>query len=145
MTNRIVTVFGGTGFLGRRIVRHLAGQGFSARIVSRHPTLQSIGADIRDEDAVEAQIAGAYGVVNAVSLYRERGSETFDALHVRAAGRLASQARRAGVRRLIHVSGIGADPNSRSFVLYSEPRRRRAGGASRLCQRGYRSACRDVR
>ena len=90
MADRIVTVFGGTGFLGRRVVRHLASQGLSARIASRHPErakgsgLQSIRADIQDEDAVEAAVAGAYGVVNALSLYVERGTETFHALHVRA-------------------------------------------------------------
>jgi uncharacterized protein YbjT (DUF2867 family) len=119
MANRIVTVFGGTGFLGRRIVRHLARQGFSARIASRHPEGAGIRADIRDEGAVQAAIAGAYGVVNAVSLYSESGTETFQALHVKAAGQLASQAKRAGVERFIHVSGIGADPDSRSSYIKS--------------------------
>ena len=120
MAHRIVTVFGGTGFLGRRIVRHLAGQGFSARIASRHPKGAEIRADIRDEGAVDAAIAGAYGVVNAVSLYRERGTGTFQALHVKAAEQLASQAKRAGAERFIHVSGIGADPEL-PLVLYPQP------------------------
>jgi len=75
------------------------------RIASRHPervpTLQSIGADINDEAAVAAVVAGAYGMVNAVSLYLERGTETFHALHVIAAERLARQAQRAGVERLV--------------------------------------------
>ena len=124
--NRIVTVFGGSGFLGRRIVRHLGDQGFLPRIASRHPERvsafedaapQSIRADIHDEDAVAAAIAEAYGVVNTVSLYRERGTETFHALHVQAAGRLALQARRAGVERLVHVSGIGADAASGSLYI----------------------------
>jgi uncharacterized protein YbjT (DUF2867 family) len=119
MANRIVTVFGGTGFLGRRIIRHLARRGFSARIASRHPEGAGIRADIRDEGAIDAAIAGAYGVVNAVSLYREGGTETFQALHVKAAGQLASQAKRAGVERFIHVSGIGADPDSRSSYIKS--------------------------
>ena len=119
MAHRIVTVFGGTGFLGRRIVRHLSSQGFSARIASRHPGDAGIQADIRDKGAVDAAIAGAYGVVNAVSLYRERGTETFQALHVKGAGQLASQAKRAGAERIIHVSGIGADPHSRSSYIRS--------------------------
>jgi len=119
MANPIVTVFGGTGFLGRRLVRHLTSQGFSARIASRHTEGEGIRADIRDEGAVDAAIAGAYGVVNAVSLYREGGTETFQALHVKAAGQLASQAKRAGVERFIHVSGIGADQNSRSSYIRS--------------------------
>jgi hypothetical protein len=56
--------------------------------------------------------AAAYGAVNAVSLYVERGRETFDAVHVEAAARVARLARESGVERLIHVSGIGADPAS---------------------------------
>jgi NADH dehydrogenase len=106
-------------------VRHLGSQGLSARIASRHPErakefgLQSIRADIADEDAVEAAVAGAYGVVNVVSLHVERGTETFQALHVRAAERLARQAKRAGVERLIHVSGIGADAKSHSRYIRS--------------------------
>ena len=129
MADRIVTVFGGTGFLGRRVVRHLLGQSLSARIASRHPdrvpspsegtALQSILADINDEDAVAAAVAGAFGVVNAVSLYVERGTETFHAVHVEAAERLARQAQRAGVERLVHVSGIGADARSASLYIRS--------------------------
>ena len=129
MADRIVTVFGGTGFLGRRVVRHLPGQSLPARIASRHPervpgpsegsALQSMTADINDEAAVAATVAGAYGVVNAVSLYRERGSETFHALHVKAAERLARHARRAGVERLVHISGIGADATSSSLYIRS--------------------------
>ena len=129
MVDRIVTVFGGTGFLGRRIARHLPGQSLSARVAARHPervpspsegsALQSKRADINDEGAVAAAVAGAYGVVNAVSLYRERGTETFHALHVKAAERLARQAQRAGVERLVHVSGIGADAASSSLYIRS--------------------------
>jgi len=124
--DRIVTVFGGTGFLGRRIVRHLRNHGFSVRVASRHPDrghglfgsdnpkLQSVQADIQDERSVVDTLAGAYGVVNAVSLYVERGQETFQSVHVESAQRVAAQARRAGVRRLVHVSGIGADAASTS-------------------------------
>jgi len=127
MADRIVTVFGGTGFLGRHVVRRLPGQSLSARIASRHPdrvpspsqgtALQSILADINDEDAVAAAVAGAYGVVNAVSLYVERVTDTFHAVHVEAAERLARQAQRAGVERLVHVSGIGADATSGSLYI----------------------------
>ena len=109
----------GNGISGRRLIRHLTSQGFSARIASRHPEGEGIRADIRDEGAVDAAIAGAYGVVNAVSLYREGGTETFQALHVKGAEQLASQAKRAGVERFIHVSGIGADQNSRSSYIRS--------------------------
>ncbi len=127
--DRTVTVFGGTGFLGRRIVRHLRSHGFPVRIASRHPDrghrlfgpddpqLQSVGADIHDEQSVADALAGAYGVVNAVSLYVEHGEETFHSVHVEAAQRVAAQALRAGVDRLIHVSGIGADAASQSRYI----------------------------
>src|ERR1700730_17409674 len=117
---RTVTVFGGTGFLGHRIVRHLRYRGFAVRIASRHPDrghrlfgpddpqLQSVEANIHDERSVADGLAGAYGVVNAVSLYDEHGQETFHSVHVEAAQRVAAQAHLAGGERLIHVSGIGA-------------------------------------
>jgi NADH dehydrogenase len=126
---RTVTVFGGTGFLGRRIVRHLRSRGFPVRIASRHPDrghrlfgpddpqLQSVGANIHDERSVADALAGAYGVVNAVSLYVEHGQETFHSVHVKSAQRVAAQARRAGVERLVHVSGIGADAASQSRYI----------------------------
>src|SRR4030081_321280 len=123
---RTVTVFGGTGFLGRRIVRHLRSRGFLVRIASRHPDrghrlfgpddpqLQFLEANIRDERSVADALAGAYGVVNAASLYVEHGQETFHSVHVESAQRVAAQAHRAGVERLVHVSGIGADAASPS-------------------------------
>jgi NADH dehydrogenase len=126
---RTVTVFGGTGFLGRRIVRHLRFREFSVRIASRHPDrghrlfgpddpqLQSVEADVHDERSVADALAGAYGVVNAVSLYLERGQETFHSVHVEAAQRVAAQAQRARVERLVHVSGIGADRASPSRYI----------------------------
>src|SRR5215217_5918781 len=98
-TDRTVTVFGGTGFLGRRIVRHLRSHGFPVRTASRHPDqghtlfgpddpqLQSVGANIHDERSVADALAGAYGVVNAVSLYVEHGQETFHSVHVESAQR----------------------------------------------------------
>jgi uncharacterized protein YbjT (DUF2867 family) len=126
MTGQLVTVFGGTGFLGRRAVRHLRDHGFAVRIASRHggragegSTLQSIFADIKKEGSIAAAVSGAYAVVNAVSLYRERGQERFEAVHVKAAERLARQAREAGVERLVHVSGIGANAQSKSAYIRS--------------------------
>ena len=121
---QIVTVFGGTGFLGRRIVQHLRSRGFPVRIASRHPDrahsqfgpddpqLQLLEANIQDERSVADALAGAYGVVNAVSLYIEHGLETFHSVHVESARRVAAQAHRAGVERLVHVSGIGANAAS---------------------------------
>jgi uncharacterized protein YbjT (DUF2867 family) len=126
---RLVTVFGGTGFLGRRIVRHLRNREYSVRIASRHPErgqppfgtddsqIQSLEANVRDEQSVADAIAGTYAVVNAVSLYVDYGSETFHSLHVEAARRVAVQVQRARIKHLVHVSGIGSDPRSPSLYI----------------------------
>jgi uncharacterized protein YbjT (DUF2867 family) len=129
MTTRVVTVFGGTGFLGRRIVRHLRDLDFSVRAASRHPErcqelfgtadphIHSVRTNVRDEQSIVDAIAGAQAVVNAVSLYLEHGNDTFHSVHVEAARRVAAQAQRAGIEQLVHVSGIGADPRSRSLYI----------------------------
>jgi uncharacterized protein YbjT (DUF2867 family) len=129
----LITVFGGTGFLGRRIVRHLLDHGFRVRIASRHPERvrssfrpdagsETATVDVRDETTVPAALFGACGAVNAVSLYVERSGVNFDAVHVEAAARVARLARANGVERLIHVSGIGADPASSSPYIASRGR-----------------------
>jgi NADH dehydrogenase len=128
-SNRVVTVFGGTGFLGRSVVRHLSPHGFSVRAALRHPDrghallgpdnpqLRSIEVDVRDARSVADALADAYGAVNAVSLYLERGQETFHSIHVESAERVAAQAQRCGVKRFIHISGIGADASSQSLYI----------------------------
>jgi uncharacterized protein YbjT (DUF2867 family) len=129
MNDRTVTVLGGTGFLGRRIVRHLRAHGFCVRTASRHasrdrklfgrhdPQLQPVEANIHEDRSIADAIAGAYGVVNAVSLYVERGNDTFHSVHVESAKRVAAQALSAGVERLVHVSGIGADATAQSIYI----------------------------
>lgn len=129
MTRSPITVFGGSGFLGRRVVRHLAAQGFAVRAVSRHPdrdappagsgSVEPVQADVTDDRSVAAAVAGAQAVVNAVSLYVERRGATFRAIHVDAAARIARESQRAGVATLVHLSGIGADPASRSPYIRS--------------------------
>jgi uncharacterized protein YbjT (DUF2867 family) len=128
---RTVTVFGGTGFLGRRIVSRLLDHGFAVRIAARHPArsrgifageaarLESVQADINDEASVATAVRGAFAAINAVSLYVEHGADTFHAMHVEAAARLARCARAAQVERLVHVSGIGADAASGSSYIRS--------------------------
>jgi uncharacterized protein YbjT (DUF2867 family) len=119
------TVFGGTGFVGRRVVRHLRESGTRVRIVSRHPRageddgIEQIAADAHDERSVEAAVAGADGVVNAISLYVEHGRDTFHSVHVETAAKIARTARRAGIRRFVHVSGISADTASPSPYIRS--------------------------
>jgi uncharacterized protein YbjT (DUF2867 family) len=120
-----VTVFGGTGFVGRRVVHQLRTLGVAVRIASRHPGrpegdgIEQIAADAHDERSVQAAIMGADGVVNAISLYVEHGSDTFHSVHVEAAARIAGAARRVGTKRFVHLSGIGADAGSPSPYIRS--------------------------
>src|SRR5690606_23270724 len=97
--------FGGTGFLGHRVVRHLLDHGFTVKVASRHPergknalgdrtsALEFVRADISDDASVAATTAGVFAVVNAVSLYVERGDQTFHSVHVRAAANVARHSR----------------------------------------------------
>ena len=103
-----VIVFGGTGFLGRRVVRHLHDAGLVARVACRHPDavpslfsrevsgIEAVHADVNDDGSVARALAGAWGAVNTVSFYVERGKDTFHAVHVEAAKRVAVLARQAG-------------------------------------------------
>jgi NADH dehydrogenase len=130
-----VVVFGGGGFLGRRLVDRLTAEGMTVRVAVRHPDparieLRSMGfervtvvpADVRDQASVAAAIAGADAVVNAVSAYIEKGGVTFEAVHVRGAENVAREAAAAGVARLVLVSGIGADPDSSSPYIRARGR-----------------------
>ena len=94
-----VTVFGGTGFLGQHVVRRLLGRDFRVRVAVRHPEriaalfpalhFDAIQSDVNDDRSVAAAVAGVEGVVNAVGLYAESGSQTFHSVHVEAAIRVA--------------------------------------------------------
>ena len=113
MSDQLVTVFGGTGFLGRRIVGHLRKADFAVRIASRHPisgrdspAIEAVRIDVDDDASVETAVSGAWAVVNAVSLYVERGTRTFRSIHVAAAERVAAVAHRAGSERMVrHAVG----------------------------------------
>jgi uncharacterized protein YbjT (DUF2867 family) len=124
-----VTVFGGTGFLGRSIVARLLAKGHPVRVIARRPEraatifgeprpeLSLRAGDLLVESATAAAIDGASTVVNAVSLYVERGELTFEAVHVNGAARLARLCALYGVERFIQVSGIGADIRSASRYI----------------------------
>jgi uncharacterized protein YbjT (DUF2867 family) len=121
MARTTATVLGGTGFLGSRIVRRLAGNGWTVRSAARRPRrgggnsgVRHIQADLRDEDSIAGAIAGSDAVVNAVSLYVEKGGTRFSTIHEEGAAMLSALADRYSVTRLIHISGIGASPLSRS-------------------------------
>ncbi len=123
MNDRLVTVFGGTGFLGRRIVHQAIAAGWNVRVAARRPRpdllrdmanrAEAVAVDIRNPREVDAAANGVSAIVNAVGLYVQRRDATFDAIHVVAAGHVAAAARRSSAR-LVHLSGIGVTPHSRS-------------------------------
>lgn len=130
-----VTVFGGGGFLGRRLVSRLAARGMTVRVAVRHPDparveIRSTGldrvtfvhADVRDQASVAAAVAGVDAVVNAVSAYVEKAGVTFEAVHVKGAETVAREALAAAVARLVLVSGLGADPSSSSPYIRARGR-----------------------
>lgn len=130
MTIARATVFGGSGFIGRQIVKRLAQRGVVVRAAVRDPEaalflkpmgqvgqIAPVAADIRSETSVAAAVAGVDLVVNAVSLGAQTRRDRFADVHVQGARRVARLAAAAGVTRLIHMSGIGSDPNSDSAYV----------------------------
>jgi uncharacterized protein YbjT (DUF2867 family) len=122
-----VTVFGGSGFLGRQIVKRLADHGAEVRVAVRRPErasfltvasgagrITAVYADVWDEASVAPMVDGSDAVINTVGHYVERGKATFEAIHGQGALHVARASARAGVRRLVHTSGLGADPTSDS-------------------------------
>ena len=121
--NRVVTIFGGGGFLGRYAAQALLGTGARLRVVQRDPRrafflkpLAAVGqiqfarADIRDSAAVRAAVGGSDAVVNLVGILKG----DFRGVHVAGAGNVAAAAAAAGAAALVHVSALGADPESQS-------------------------------
>ncbi len=133
MAVRIATVFGASGFIGRYVVRELARSGAQIRAAVRNPEaarflkpmgdvgqIAPIQANIRDDGSVVAAVAGADTVINLVGVLYERGRQRFDSIHAAGAGRIARAAADAGVRRLVHVSAIGADARARAHYARSK-------------------------
>ncbi|MDZ5646534.1 complex I NDUFA9 subunit family protein [Nitrospirillum sp. BR 11828] len=131
---RIATVFGGAGFIGRHVIRRLAKTGCVIRVPARHPGeaafLKTNGAvgqivpmavDIADDASVARAIEGADVVINLMGILAEGGRrQRFDLVHTEAAGRIARLAKGADVSRLVHVSALGVDANSRSAYSRSK-------------------------
>jgi uncharacterized protein YbjT (DUF2867 family) len=130
-----VSVFGGTGFLGRRVVKRLAAEGANVRAVVRHPEragsalsaavlaeVTIVRADVGERSSVAAAVAGADAVVNAVSAYIEKDGVTFESVHVTGAETLARESAAADVARFVLISGIGADPASQSPYIRARGR-----------------------
>ena len=125
MSTPTATVFGGSGFVGRYTVGELARRGYRVRVAVRRPDralfLKPMGdvgqvtpmaANIRDDASVAAAVEGADAVINLVGVLYEAGPQRFQAIHAEGAGRIARAAAAAGVERLVHVSAIGAAPDS---------------------------------
>jgi uncharacterized protein YbjT (DUF2867 family) len=120
-----VTVFGGSGFLGQAIVRALAPQGYLVRVACRRielaekvKTAGDVGqitlmrANLRVPQSVATAIEGSQAVINAAGIAFEHGRQRYKTVHAAGARTIAEAARAAGVERLVHVSGIGADSRS---------------------------------
>jgi len=133
MAQRVVTVFGGSGFVGRHLVGRLAKQGWIVRVAVRRPSradfLKPLGevgqitplrAPVQDPIAVEAAVEGADAAINLVGILYERGKQTFAGVHVRGAQTVAEAAAAAGVERLVQVSAIGADPHAAAVYARSK-------------------------
>lgn len=133
MKHSVVTVFGGAGFVGRYVVRAFAQQGAQVRVACRRPEeamrckpmgdvgqIVPIAANIRNAESVATAVAGADAVVNLVGVLYKRGPQTFDSLHIDGAHTVAAAAKAAGVKRLIHLSAIGADVDSESDYARSK-------------------------
>jgi NADH dehydrogenase len=125
MTARSITVFGGSGFIGRYLVQRLARHGWIIRVAVRHPDralflkpmgaigqITPIAASLRHEGSITAAVAGADAVVNLVGVLYERGTQGFADIHVDGAARVARAAKAAGAGTLVHMSALGADPAS---------------------------------
>ena len=122
MSGRLATVFGGSGFIGRHVVQRLAAQGWRVRVAVRDPEAANflrprgdvgqvlpVFADLAKDFSVQAAVAGADLVINLVGILYERGRQTFQAVHVDGAQRVAAAAKAAGVGSLVHLSAMGAE------------------------------------
>src|SRR6056297_4006775 len=120
--SRLVTIFGGSGFVGRHIARRLAKAGWRIRVAVRNPNdagfvrpygvvgqVEPVFCNIRDDDSVRAVTRGADVVVNCVGVLDERGKNTFQAVQSDGAERIARIAAEQGVARMVQISAIGAD------------------------------------
>ena len=133
LRNQLVTVFGGSGFIGRYVVQKLAQQGARVKVAIRRPEeglflkpmgavgqVEIVQANIRVAPSVQAAVAGADMVVNCVGILFERGAQSFGMVQGRGAELIAAAAAEAGVRKLVHVSAIGADAESPSAYARSK-------------------------
>ncbi|MGR3316768.1 complex I NDUFA9 subunit family protein [Roseovarius indicus] len=129
--SKLVTIFGGSGFLGRYIARRMAKAGWRVRVAVRRPNdavyvrtygvvgqVEPVFCNIRDDDSVRSVMRGADAAVNCVGTFEKGGKNNFDAIQHKAAARVGRIAKEEGVERLVHISAIGAD--TESDTLYGQ-------------------------
>jgi NADH dehydrogenase len=129
----LVTVFGGSGFVGAQVVRQLAKAGWRVRVAVRNPAaayemrlagdvgqIDIVQANIRNEASLRRALKGATAAVNLVGVLRETGRQGFQAVHAMGAQKVAEAARAEGVSRLVQVSALGADDHSPSKYARSK-------------------------
>lgn len=127
MSKGLVTVFGGSGFVGRYVVRALCRDGWRVRVALRRPhtaqdlkvmgktgQVQLVQANIRFPDSIQSAAEGADAVVNLVAVLFEEGKQSFEALHVTGSAAVAEAAARANISNVVQISAIGADSDSES-------------------------------
>jgi len=132
-TERLVTVFGGSGFVGRHVVAALAREGWRVRVACRRPDLAfflqplggpgqivSVQANLRNPDSIAAALRGADAAVNLVGILAEGGKQKFAAIHADGARAVAEAVKAAGIDNLVHISAIGADADSASAYARSK-------------------------
>lgn len=125
MAQRLITIFGGSGFVGKTLVERLAKTGARIRVAVRHPNsalalkplgdvgqIQVVQANLRNEDSVRAALTGADAVVNLVGILSQSGAQKFDKLHVGGAALVAKLSAEMGVKNLVHMSALGADEDA---------------------------------
>jgi len=132
MIIRTIAILGGTGFVGTHLANRLARAGYRLRVLTRRrerskhllviPTLTLVQADVHDPAVLERELAGCDAAVNLVGILNERGDDGrgFRAAHVELTARLLEACRRNGVRRLLHMSALNADPAGPSHYLRSK-------------------------
>lgn len=139
MSVPVVTIFGGSGFIGRYVTQRMARAGWRVRVAVRRPDeayfvrpygvvgqVEPIQANVRDAASTRRAITGADAVVFCVGVLAEAGAQSFDAVMREGPGRVAQFAAEAGVARLVHISAIGADPESDSGYAAAKGRGERA-------------------
>lgn len=130
---KLITIFGGSGFIGRHLVARLAKTGARIRVAVRNPNLATrvfpmgdpgqiaaLRCNLTDEKQVAAAVAGADVVINLVGILYESGAQRFDAVQAEGAGIVARAAKAAGAKTFVQMSAIGADPESGSAYARSK-------------------------